>query len=140
MKTKYYLVFLALLLSQILTNKVVAQSCLLFNYDADGNRINRLVSDNCLEMKGNMEAIENVEVSDIEVYPNPTDGVVRIVLPEGISKDYACWSIYNMNGILIIEKRLANESDVDIGNVPSGVYLMKIICSDQMFYKIIVKH
>lgn len=140
MKTKYFLVFLALLLSQISNTSVVAQSCLLFNYDADGNRINRFVSDNCLEMKDYLEVIENTEVSDVEIYPNPSNGLFKIVVPESINKDYAHCYIYNMNGILIIEKSLVDESDVDIMNMPSGVYILKMICSDQMFYKIIVKH
>lgn len=139
MKTKYFIVFLVLLLSQ-LSNNAIAQRCLSFNYDADGNRINKEVLSNCYEFKEYLDMDENQEVTAVSVYPNPTDGSFKIIMPESIVGDNACCLIYDIDGILVIEKNLSCETDVDIGNMPSGVYLLKIINDIETFSKIIVKN
>ena len=139
MKTKYFLIFLVLLLSQN-SHSAIAQKCLSFNYDEDGNRISRNVINNCLEMKEYMDMEENQEVTDVSVYPNPTDGSFKIVMPQGISNEHSSYLIYDLNGVLIVEKKLADETDVDIGNMSNGIYLLKIISGEETFSKIIVKH
>ena len=139
MKTKYFLVFLALLLSQISLD-AIAQTCLSFNYDADGNRVSKNVIYNCLEMKDYLEVKENQEVAEVSVYPNPTDGSFKIIIPESIRSETSYYLIYDLNGILIIEKNLEDETGVDMGDMPDGIYLLKIINGEETFSKIIVKH
>lgn len=111
----------------------------MFDYDADGNRISRNVSDNCLEMKDYLEVEENQMVADVSVYPNPTDGSFRIIMPESIRNEHASYLIYDLSGVLLVEQALTDETDVDIGNMPNGVYLLKIINGEETFSKIIVK-
>ena len=139
MKTKYFLVFLVLLLSQI-CNKALAQKCLMFRYDADGNRIERYAHNNCIDNKGVMEEEDNKEIDDVEVYPNPTEGIFKIIMPESTSYERSYCRIYDVNGIQRIETTLTDVTYVDIGNMPSGTYLLKIIRGDETFSKIIVKH
>lgn len=139
MKTKYFLVFLVLLLSQI-SHEAFAQKCLLFDYDADGNRISRNVNDNCYETKDYLEVEKNQLVMDLSVYPNPTDGSFKIIMPESIRSEHSSYLIYDLNGVLLVEQVLADETDVDIGNMPNGVYLLKIINGEETFSKIIVKY
>jgi hypothetical protein len=140
MKTKYFLVFLVLLLSQIIQNNASAQRCLSFNYDADGNRISKKVLVNCFETKDNLEVEENQEDTEFSVYPNPTDGSFKIIIPESIQNESVYCLVYDINGALIIETKLSGETDVDIGNVPRGVYLLKIINGVETFSRIIVKN
>ena len=140
MKTKYFLVFLVLLLSQIIQNNASAQRCLSFNYDADGNRISKKVLVNCFETKDYLEVEENQEDTDFSVYPNPTDGSFKIIIPESIQNESVYCLVYDINGALIIETKLSGETDVDIGNVPRGVYLLKIINGVETFSRIIVKN
>lgn len=140
MKTKYFLVFLVLLLSQITHNNANAQRCLSFNYDADGNRISKKVLVNCFETKDNLEVEENQEDTDFSVYPNPTNGSFKIIIPESIQNESVYCLVYDINGALIIETKLSGETDVDIGNVPRGVYLLKIINGVETFSRIIVKN
>lgn len=140
MKTKYFLVFLALLLSQISMNYAVAQKCLLFKYDASGNRVNKNVINNCLEMKNIMEVVENHEVADVMVYPNPTEGKFKIITPENIINDHSCYILYDINGVLIKEGLLAYETGVEICDMPPGIYLLKIISGDDTFSKIVLKN
>lgn len=139
MKTKYFLIFLVLLLSQI-SHSAVAQKCLAFNYDADGNRVSRNVINNCLEMKDYLEAEENQEVADIIIYPNPTYGSFKIVMPQTVRYEYSYYLLYDLNGVLIVEKNLAEETEVNIDNMPNGIYLLKIINGEETLSRIIVKH
>lgn len=140
MKTKYFLVFLVLLLSQISGNYANAQKCLSFDYDADGNRIKRYVHNNCVEMKDNIEIDDNEEITEISVYPNPTEGILKIIMPENFTHEKSFCHIYDLNGVLIMEMCVTDETIIDIGNMPSGIYLMKIISGDETFSKIILKH
>lgn len=140
MKTKYFLVFLVLLLSQISNNYTVAQRCLSFDYDRDGNRISRFVQINCIEMKDYAEVEEKQVVTDITIYPNPTDGCFKIIMPEGVGKEHLYCLIYDLNGVLINENSLSEETDVYIGDKPNGAYLLKIINGDETYSRIIVKH
>ena len=132
MKTKYFLVFPVLLLP-LLSNSARAQKCLSFNYDADGNRVSRNMINNCLEVKDYLEVEENGEVTDVLVYPNPTDGSFKIIMPEDIAGKKAYCFIYDLNGVLILEKNMADETDVDLGNLSNGVYLLKIINGEETF-------
>lgn len=141
MKTKYFLIFLVLLLSQISGNMAVAQRCLTFDYDANGNRVHRAVTNNCHEARDIEEVQENGEMEEITVYPNPTEGNFRIGLPYKDVLTHAYYILYDMTGMQIIEGRLnVDETEVDIGNMLDGVYLLKIILGEELFYKIIVKH
>ena len=140
MKTKYFLVFLVLLLSQVMNNNAYAQKCVSFKYDGDGNRIKRYVQNNCIEIKGDMEVEENDDVPDIAVYPNPTSGNIKIIMPNNAGDEQSFCRVYDVNGVLIFEKYLANETDVDIGDMPSGIYLLQIISGVEKHSKIIVKH
>ena len=140
MKTKCFLVFLALLLSPIFDNEIYAQRCLVFKYDNVGNRIKRLVDNNCFETKNREEVQEIFINEEIEVYPNPTNGCINIKLGDRLEEAEACCELYDVNGVLIIEKKLFNkETEVDIGDLPTGVYLLKIFQGDDVISKIILK-
>lgn len=140
MKTKYFLVFLALLLSPVFNNKVYSQRCLVFRYDNDGNRVKRFVDNHCDEIKTREEVQEVVVNEAVAVYPNPTDSQIMVVLEEESMHGLANCKLYDINGVLIIEQNLfKKETEVDIGNVPVGVYLLKVFAGNDEFAKIIVK-
>lgn len=138
MKTKYYLVFLVLLLS-LLSNNAIAQKCLMFTYDMDGNRICKYVQNNCDEKRDFKEDKDNEVVTDVSVYPNPTDGEFTIIIPQTDGKNTYC-HLYDMNGGLIMEKSLGIETNINIGQMPNGVYLLRIVSGEETYTKIILKH
>lgn len=140
MNTKYFLVFLALLLSSVFNNEIYAQRCLVFKYDNDGNRIKRFVDNNCYETKNYEEVQEIVINEEIEVYPIPTNSCINIKLGDRLKDDEACCELYDLNGVLIIEKSLFNkETEIDIGDLQIGVYLLKIFQGNDVISKIILK-
>lgn len=141
MKTKYFLIFLVLLLSQVFGNMAAAQHCLVFSYDANGNRVQRIMTDNCNSIRDYDEVQETNGIDEMTVYPNPTEGNLRICFPTEMRKTYANYKIYDLNGVMLCESTInSDEMDVDLGAFPSGIYLLRIISGEDMYSRIIVKH
>lgn len=141
MDTKYYLIFLALLLSFVFSSKAWAQRCLVFRYDTDGNRISRMVTTSCNGARDVVEEQENVACDkEVKVYPNPTNGSFKVVVPESIKHDNSCYELYDINGVLILSGGIMEfETDIDIGNHPAGVYLVKITNGYDVITEIVLK-
>lgn len=133
--------FLALVLSYLFGNEAVAQKCLNFRYDAGGNRVKKVLNHNCL-MQRDMDDVQEQDAAvELTVYPNPTDGNFKIVIPKKIRHDKSGYKLYDMNGMLLLDDILrADVTEVDIGNCPSGVYLLRITNGEEEFSKIILKH
>ena len=141
METKYYLIFLALLLSFIFSNKAFAQRCLVFGYDVSGNRIDRTVTTDCQGVRKIVEELETTASDEeVRVYPNPTNGSLKVVIPEGIKNDNSNYELFDINGVLISADDIHEfETDIDIGDHPAGVYLLKITNGDDIISKIVLK-
>ena len=77
--------------------------------------------------------------ANILVYPNPTDGVVYIKLPQPVYGGTVI-SVYNETGRLIVNKMAnSNEEQVDLGNLVPGIYFIKIGAENAKTVKIILK-
>jgi len=78
-----------------------------------------------------LDTLENVlAVNDeyleqnISIFPNPTSGFVQIKIREWISDmDY---EVYNILGQILKSNRLQNNEILDLTNLPSDIYFMKI--------------
>lgn len=59
---------------------------------------------------------------DLEIYPNPADHILYIIVPDNYQNDYI--SIYNEEGSLVKKHRLYNQKtlQIDIKYIPSGIY------------------
>ncbi len=137
MKTKYFLIFLALLLSAIIHNAAEAQSCLVMKYDADGNRISRRVTTNCNDQRDVVEVQEVETAGDVKVYPNPNHGTFKVIMTS-FNKESACYELYDVNGVMLLSEKLHNDmTEIDIGTT-AGIYLLKIRDGDNVTSKIIV--
>ncbi|GHT52500.1 hypothetical protein AGMMS49982_12900 [Bacteroidia bacterium] len=64
------------------------------------------------------DAIETVDADKLQVYPNPTNGIVHVNNANG-----AEIKVHNLNGELLQTTR---ESRVDLSGEPNGVYLLRI--------------
>jgi photosystem II stability/assembly factor-like uncharacterized protein len=74
----------------------------------------------------------------MKVYPNPTHDEITIETSPITDNTYV--SISNVRGIeLIVQKVINNRTRIDIGNIPSGVYLIRLQNDKTVIVKKIIK-
>ena len=66
--------------------------------------------------------VENEEDSEIRVFPNPSGNTVHI---NSNLKIAAIW-LYNSYGMLLNTKLKNTETELDISDLPDGLYLIRI--------------
>lgn len=77
-------------------------------------------------------AIENVFDANVDIYPNPTTGIVNIEA-EGLNKVV----VYDVTGRMMMS--VANESTIDISNLEAGVYFFSVETANGSAMKKLVK-
>ncbi|MGC9332438.1 MAG: T9SS type A sorting domain-containing protein, partial [Bacteroidales bacterium] len=109
--------------------------------DVDGNYAVRISlndcekTSECYEIFG-LSAESNI-ADGLKIYPNPTDGLVKIELPE--LKSNIQVSVYDGTGRLILDLSAQNTDYLECTiEVPKAVYLIKIFADDKMYSKAIV--
>lgn len=65
-------------------------------------------------------SFENSDLGNIELYPNPSSNVIKI---SGLTKKLN-FEIYNLFGIVILDGTIANNENIDIRNLPNGLYFI----------------
>jgi YD repeat-containing protein len=86
-----------------------------YTYDELGNRIKKTID-------ATPSGVEEVSVSEIEIYPNPTKDIVIIKGASG--KDIA---VYSILGKKIFEKsNVEAEENIATSNWAAGIYLVRI--------------
>ncbi len=67
---------------------------------------------------------ENMNLANLDIYPNPTSGIVYVKLPEANSM----LKVYDVSGKLIMSKHnLSGTAKLDLSNLPKGVYIIKAV-------------
>jgi len=94
-------------------------------------------ANNCGPVSSGDIYIGNVDIGDVEetmiasVYPNPTEGLIRVVI-EGAMDEVVSLEIISMNGKMIYREEVTTSfrnyvlREVDISDQPKGIYLLKI--------------
>ncbi len=65
-------------------------------------------------------AVEDLEPFSVEVYPNPTFGVVNVSNPSGSNLNY---TVHNSIGQLIVQSKLKGNK-IDVSNQMAGIYFI----------------
>ncbi len=146
---KISLIFIVLQLVFIFHMQAQNRANVVYNYDADGNRI----SVNYILTKYDEDDILNDSVSDtidyvtddldlnIEVYPNPTSGylVLSSDLPGNMPKINV--RLYSLQGNIIENIELtSNRTEFNISDYPAGVYFLSVIFENERHLWKIVKN
>jgi hypothetical protein len=124
-----------------------SQNKVSYGYDSAGNRVSRTIDypqkSSAAPSEEQPAAVYSEALSDIElkIYPNPTDGLLKVEihnLPENTKAQI--W-LYSISGALIrTYKGVSDYVNIDISKQPSGIYLMKITAGNyQTEWKIIKK-
>lgn len=109
-----------------------SQTVLTYRYDSSGNRIKREIvmeSRSIEDGRQNLEQefVERLSEKDIKIYPNPTQGLLKIEI-RGKGNDDTCrLTLHNSSSVQIYETLVEGAStEIDIRNNPNGIYLLSI--------------
>lgn len=117
-----------------------------FGYDAAGNRVMRRVIE--LRMGHSRERTSDTSHCSVQlgsarinVYPNPTDGVVTMELPADYPSVYCKATVYDNNGRLLFERSaVAGNIIIDLTGYTPGNYIIDLAVNDEhSFWKVIKK-
>lgn len=88
-------------------------------------------------VEGSTLSVSKDEINNISIFPNPSDGKVKIHTNLNSYKI----SLFNLFGALILDKHdLKNNTNVDLTFLESGVYFIKIISSgNELIKKLIIR-
>jgi hypothetical protein len=68
--------------------------------------------------------ITDIEASALTIYPNPATDNISITLPENISQ--AFFTLYDMQGKILIKQEVGNKETVTVNNLASGIYIYSV--------------
>lgn len=78
------------------------------------------------------QGIYEADNNTITIYPNPTNGKVKVD-----SDDVTRIDVYNVNGQLV--KSVSKDSVIDISNLPSGAYTLRVMTVQSTFVCRVIK-
>jgi hypothetical protein len=128
----------------------LTQDTIRFIYDDAGNRTNRTIVIATAPQMSSSSGEEEEEATSyseiladlrINIYPNPTDGLIRVEIQNLPAGETAHISLYRLSGELVTTKRgVTSSTEIDITGQAAGIYLLKIIAGkEQTEWKIIKK-
>lgn len=125
---------LLLLLLSILTAFIVSTSAqtVEYNYDKSGNISSRkVITLKSATSESDQESVPKVLLdTDIEVkiYPNPTQGQLKIELSDYKDKEVLSFQLYDMNGRLLINtKKSEATNELDLSRFANGTYILRMV-------------
>lgn len=125
----------------------MAQSRIAYAYDASGNRVKREIimqlpkaKQQTFETEGQVFS-DMLQEHDVKIYPNPTDGILKVSISGIKNTDKCSLAIYTLRGDrIMLDERQQYNFDVNISNQPAGTYLLRITINNQSTtWKIIKK-
>lgn len=137
---------LTLLLLPLLS---AAQSKIAYAYDAAGNRVKREIVMQAPQAMAKMQAMDPeaqvfsdmISEYSVKIYPNPTEGALRIGIAGLKDTDNCTLGIYTTQGAQVLTEHVTTERvDLNIMNQPTGIYLLRIVINGKSTtWKIIKK-
>lgn len=82
--------------------------------------------------------LDHFNNSQVKIYPNPTNGILNIDLPEDLTLDRV--EVYNNLGqIVISQKGVTGNKILDVSNLRSGIYYLKINADEKQITRKFIK-
>jgi hypothetical protein len=73
--------------------------------------------------------------SQFQIYPNPADEILHLVLPSATAANYA---IYDLCGRAVLSGQL-QQAEIGLGQLPKGMYILKVVQDGQVMQGRFVK-
>lgn len=111
-------------------------------YDNAGNRVKReiVLTKSAAETQPAVFT-EELAKRTIKIYPNPTEGQLKVEVPAFEESNSVNLTIVNMQGQVVLRKKMNSVvADLDISSKPNGIYILQInIDGENSSWKIIKK-
>ncbi len=111
-----------------------------FTYDACGNRILRSLQLKKIEENGKNVEDKNVFMSstterflgtEICIYPNPTEGRFAVILTDNVQATIEA-TLTTTTGVVVEHHRFRDRRhDFDLSSQPAGMYILKLVVTDE---------
>lgn len=96
------------------------------------SNVNWITIANC----GTTGGVDGDEEDDFNVYPNPSNGVFYVDMPNDTGLQYI---LYDINEKVILQEIAENDFEVEVLHLPAGTYVLQIITDNaELFMKQIV--
>jgi hypothetical protein len=126
-----------------------AQGKITYAYDTSGNRVKReivmpapmaMAKQQSLEPGGQVFS-DMLRDHSVKIYPNPTEGALRVSISGLEGTDRCSLGVYMSQGAQILTESVKTDNvNIDISNRPAGIYLLRItINNNSTTWKIIKK-
>jgi hypothetical protein len=119
----------------------------LFNGSIDDFRIYNyaLSANEVAQIAGIISGVADVESgpSDLSLSPIPATNVLHVSYSTMSNNPLSTLSVHDLNGRLVMSKELkqTNETDLDVSNLPTGIYVLKLTNSgESLMKKLIINH
>jgi hypothetical protein len=87
---------------------------------------------------GPMSSCEIFNKDNINIYPNPTTGIIKVNSLNSL--DIYDLNIININGEVVVSEKNQREPIIlDLSHLPNGIYILKALTNNGLFTKKIVK-
>jgi hypothetical protein len=92
------------------------------------------------EVVGISEEEEISEVREIEIYPNPTKGILHIGYPdEQLLQTSSRIRVIDMSGKVVLERQVTRNNQIlDLKHLVQGLYVVEVFLNDEIVRKLIV--
>lgn len=80
-----------------------------------------------------------VFTTEINIYPNPVSDILNITLPSKLESG-AEVIITNIEGSIMLHKRILKNESLNLNELSSGIYLVKILADDHLLTRKIIKN
>lgn len=109
-----------------------AQKMVMYAYDAAGNRIKKEILFEQSQSKSQVVAYSDMlDEKEIKIYPNPTEGELRVEIFNELKKTEGIVTVHGNNGAMIYTTPIINGSaSLDISSCPNGLYILHVKIGD----------
>lgn len=109
-----------------------AQKKVMYAYDAAGNRIKKEILFEQTQSKSQVVAYSDMlDEKEIKIYPNPTEGELRVEIFNELKKTEGIVTVHGNNGAMIYTTPIINGfASLDISSCPNGLYILHVKIGD----------
>ena len=100
---------------------------------------NTVLADSDITLYNAPTAVPNLVTNDnIKIYPNPATNKIYVQLPYNGAK-YDMQIVNQLGQVCMTTEITGGAADIDVAALPGGIYIMKLTCNGNSFYKKIQK-